>query len=273
MLVDSHAHLEGPRFDADRAQTIQRALDAGVAAMLTVGQVGESFESLAATFALAEQHPFLIASVGLHPHDARFYSADVGKEMLRRATHPKVVAWGECGLDFYYDNSPRDVQIAAFRDQLRLAREADLPVIVHSRDAADETLEILSMEWRGSRRAIVFHCFSYDDLVASRAAALGSVISFSGIVTFKNAQGVREAATNTPLDSILVETDCPFLAPVPHRGKRNEPAFVVEVAREIAALRGISEQEVHRATTATFRRVFLTARTPHIGGNWDGSGG
>lgn len=255
MLVDSHAHLEGKRFDADRDAAIERALAAGVDAILTVGQVGESWESMEASLALAESLPFVWTSVGLHPHDAKHFDEAVGARMLDVARRPRVVAWGECGLDYYYDNSPREAQRAAFVAQCRLAREADLPVIVHSRDAADETLEILAGE--GVRG--VFHCFSYDAAVARRAVEIGFMVSFSGIVTFPGAPEVREAAAAVPLDAILVETDCPFLAPVPHRGKRNEPAFVVETAAEVARLRGVSLDDVARATTDNFRRLFPKA--------------
>jgi TatD DNase family protein len=167
-----------------------------------------------------------------------------------------VVAWGECGLDFYYDNSPRDEQRVAFREQLRLAREAGLPVIIHSRDAADETLAILRDEWHGEPDGGVFHCFSYDLAVAREAAALGMLVSFSGIVTFKTAGAIKEAAAEMPLESILIETDAPFLAPVPHRGARNEPLYVREVAAEIGRLRGLDAAEVGRATAANFRRLF-----------------
>ena len=257
MLVDSHAHLEGKRFDADREEAIARARAAGVDTILTVGQVGADWHGMEASLALAERHEFVLTSVGLHPHDARHYDAAVGERMLEAARHPKVVAWGECGLDFYYDNSPRDAQQEAFREQLRLARAAGLPVIVHSRDAAAETLALLAAELGDAGRG-VFHCFSYDLGVAREAVALGFLVSFSGIVTFPNAGAVREAARELPLETILVETDCPFLAPVPHRGKRNEPAYVVDTAAEVARLRGIALAEVAHATSDNFRRLFLT---------------
>jgi TatD DNase family protein len=259
-LVDSHAHLEGKRFDADRDAVIERARAAGVETILTVGQVGEDWGSMEASLALAEAHEFIVTSVGLHPHDARHFDAATAARMAATATHPKVVAWGECGLDYYYDNSPREAQVASFREQLRLAREARLPVIVHSRDAADETLAALGDELAGHEAGGVFHCFSYDLGVAREAARLGFLVSFSGIVTFASATGVREAAAELPIDAILVETDCPFLAPVPHRGKRNEPAFVAATAAEVARLRGVSVDEIARATTENFRRLFLDRR-------------
>jgi TatD DNase family protein len=258
MFIDSHAHLEGKRFDADRDEVIARAREGGVETMLTVGQVGADWASMEASLALAEQYPFVWASVGLHPHDARHFTAEVGARMRAVADHPRVVAWGECGLDFYYDNSPRDEQRAAFRAQLRLARDAALPVIVHSRDAADETLSILGEELACHEPGGVFHCFSYDLAAARRALEIGVLVSFSGIVTFPTAPEVREAAAELPLEAILVETDCPFLAPIPHRGRRNEPLFVRDTAAEIARLRGISVEEVALATSANFRRLFRT---------------
>lgn len=258
MYVDSHAHLEGKRFDADRGEVIARARAGGVDAILTVGQVGADWDSMDASLALAQSYAFVYTSVGLHPHDARHFDAAVGARMLETARRPKVVAWGECGLDFYYDNSPRDRQRDAFRAQLRLAREARLPVIVHSRDAADETLAILDEELAGHEAGGVFHCFSYDLGVAREAVRLGFLVSFSGIVTFKTAEAVREAAAELPLETILVETDCPFLAPVPHRGGRNEPLFVLATAAEVARLRGATPDEIGRATSDNFRRLFLS---------------
>jgi TatD DNase family protein len=256
MLIDSHAHIEGSRFDQDRAEVIARAREGGIDLILTVGQVEMDTSGIELSFALAEHYPFVYTSVGLHPHDARHFTDEVGEWMVGASRRSKVVAWGECGLDFYYDNSPREEQRAAFRAQLRLARMVELPVIVHSRDAADETLAILEEEWTGSRRGGVFHCFSYDEAVALRAVEIGFHVSFSGIVTFKTAEDLKRAAAAVPLDRILVETDSPFLAPIPHRGKRNEPLFVREVAEEVARLRGLSFDEVCRATSDNFRRLF-----------------
>jgi TatD DNase family protein len=256
MLVDSHAHLEGSRFDADRDDVIARARAGGIDAILTVGQVEADWSGLEASFALADRYPFVYTSVGLHPHDARLFTDETAERMLAAARRPKVVAWGECGLDFYYDNSPRDAQRAAFRSQLRLARQTGLPVILHSRDAAAETLAILEEEWAGSARGGVFHCFTYDDEVALRAVEAGFHVSFSGIVTFKTAEEVKRAAAAVPADRILVETDCPFLAPIPFRGKRNEPVYVREVAAEIARIRGVTVEEIGRVTTENFRRLF-----------------
>lgn len=258
MYVDSHAHLEGKRFDADRDDAIARARAAGIRRMLTVGQVGESWTSMNASLSLAEAHEDIVTSVGLHPHDARFFDQATADRMAETARHPKVVAWGECGLDFYYDNSPRDVQVDAFRAQVRLAREADLPIIIHSRDAAAETLEIIRGEYGGDTVRGVFHCFSYDADVGRAAVEMGFHISFSGIVTFPGAPEVQQAAAELPLERILIETDSPFLAPVPYRGKRNEPAFVVAVAEKIAELRSVDLETVAAVTTGNFHELFRT---------------
>lgn len=256
MFIDSHAHLEGKRFDADREEAIARARAAGVHLMLTVGQVGESWDSMNASLALAEAHDDIVTSVGLHPHDARFFDEGTAARMVEVAQHPKVVAWGECGLDFYYDNSPRDAQRDAFRIQLRLARNAGLPVIVHSRDAADETLEILEGELGRGTAEGVFHCFSYDAEIGRAAVALGMYVSFSGIVTFPGASAVQSAAAELPLDRILVETDCPFLAPAPKRGKRNEPAWVTHTLQALAKLRQVPVDELAAQTVENTRRCF-----------------
>lgn len=256
MLIDSHAHLEGKRFDADRTDAIVRAREAGVRTLLTVGQVGESWDSMNASLALAEANDDIVTSVGLHPHDARFFTAAIAARMVETARHPKVVAWGECGLDFHYDNSPRDAQREAFREQLRLAREADLPVIIHSREAAAETLDMIREAFGADPARGVFHCFSYDEKIGRAAVEMGMYVSFSGIVTFPGAPEVQRAALELPLDRILIETDCPFLAPVPYRGRRNEPAFVVAVAAKIAELRGLTIDDVAAATTSNFNRLF-----------------
>lgn len=256
MYIDSHAHLEGKRFDADRDDALARAREAEVQMLLTVGQVGESWDSMNASLALAAANDDVVTSVGLHPHDARFFDAATADRMVETARHPKVVAWGECGLDFYYDNSPRDAQREAFRAQLGLARAAGLPVIIHSRDAAVETLDMIRAAFSGEPARGVFHCFSYDEEVGKAAVEIGMYVSFSGIVTFPGAPEVQRAAAELPLDRILIETDCPFLAPVPYRGRRNEPAFVVAVAAKIAELRGMKIDDVAAATTANFKRLF-----------------
>lgn len=260
MFIDSHAHLEGKRFDADRDLALARAREAGVRMLLTVGQVGESWDSMDASLALAEANDDVVTSVGLHPHDARFFDTATADRMVETARHPKVVAWGECGLDFYYDNSPRDAQREAFRAQLGLARAAGLPVIIHSRDAAVETLDLIREAFGSEPASGVFHCFSYDEEIGRAAVETGMYVSFSGIVTFPGAPEVQRAAAELPLDRILIETDCPFLAPVPYRGRRNEPSFVVAVAAKIAELRGLAIEDVAAATSSNFHRLFPRAK-------------
>jgi len=257
MFVDSHAHLDGSEFDADRQEVIQRARDAGVSAILNVGTGDPHKGVLERAVELAEKYDGLYTAIGIHPHDARLFDEQVEQgitDLIRQS--PRVVAWGEIGLDFHYDNSPRDVQMDVFRRQLQLARAALLPIIVHTREAEAETIEILGSEWRGSSLPGIMHCFSGTRELAEKAVDLGMFISFSGIVTFKKADDLRGVATEVPLDRLLIETDCPFLSPVPHRGKRNEPAYVVEVARCLSGLRGVSLEEMARITAENFTRLF-----------------
>jgi TatD DNase family protein len=256
MFVDSHAHIDGPEFDADRNEIIERARAAGVTAILNVGTGDPHSGVFERAIEVGRKHPSVYTAIGTHPHDARFYDDAAErktKELLK--TGERVVAWGEIGLDFHYDNSPRDIQIDALKRQLRAARECDVPVIIHTREAEPETIEILKSDYDGSSRKGVFHCFSGTRDLAMRALDLDFMISFSGIVTFRKAEELREVAKEVPLDRLLVETDCPFLAPVPHRGKRNEPAYVVEVARCIAELRGIEIEEIARITVENFKRL------------------
>jgi TatD DNase family protein len=260
MFIDSHTHLDAKRFDADRDEVLRRAVAGGVGTMLTIGQADRSVEPLRRVIEFVERSPHLYTSVGLHPHDARHYTDELGLEMRGLASHPKVVGWGECGLDFYYDNSPRETQRAVFCAQLEMARACGLPVIVHSRDAADETVAILEeylADWPADVPRGVWHCFSYGPDVAARAVELGMLVSFSGIVTFESAVEVRQAAVEVPLYHILIETDAPYLAPVPYRGRRNEPLYVVHTAAAIAGLRGITTDAVAAATKANFGRLFL----------------
>jgi TatD DNase family protein len=257
MFVDSHAHIDGPEFDADRAEVVQRARDAGVSAILNVGTGDPHSGALERAVELAEKHQGIYTAIGTHPHDARLYN-DQAEQRIRGLIKAgsRVIAWGEIGLDFHYDNSPRDVQMEVFRRQLRSARDVGLPVIIHTREAEPETIEILKTEWVGSQLSGIMHCFSGTSQLARQAVDLGLLISFSGIVTFKKAEELRSVARDVPSERLLIETDCPYLAPVPYRGKRNEPAYVVEVARCLAELRGIELQEMARLTTANFRRAF-----------------
>jgi TatD DNase family protein len=256
MYVDSHAHIEGKEFDADREAVIQRALDAGVQTIVCVGDGEVAADSHAAAFRLAEEYSFIYTTVGVHPHEARLLDDELCERLEDLSQHSKVIAWGEIGLDYHYDNSPRDVQREAFRKQLRMARERRLPVVIHTREAEADTLAILNEEWNESGLGGVIHCFTGTRSFAEAAVELGFYISFSGVVTFKNAGELRETARALPLDRILIETDSPFLAPVPYRGRRNEPAFVVETARAIAELRALDSGEFARATSDNFRSLF-----------------
>jgi TatD DNase family protein len=256
-FVDSHAHIDGPEYDADREAVIERAHSAGVRAILNVGTGDPHSGSLERAVEVAEGHDAVFAAVGVHPHDARLFddkAADRLNSLVRQSS--RVVAWGEIGLDYHYDNSPRDTQRNIFRRQLQLAREAKLPVIIHTRDAEEDTIDILRAEWAGANLSGVMHCFSGSAELATRAIELGLSISFSGIVTFKKAHELREIALQVPNDRLLIETDCPYLAPEPHRGKRNEPAFVVEVGRCLAGLKGMDLAKFGALTTRNFARLF-----------------
>lgn len=255
MFTDSHAHIDGPEFDADRDEVIQRAQAAGVTTILNVGTGDPHSGVFERAVELGRKNPSIYTAVGTHPHDARFYD-DAAEQKTKDliTSGERVVAWGEIGLDFHYDNSPRDVQLGVFRRQLRAAASCDVPVIIHTREAEAETIEILKSDYDGSNRGGVFHCFTGSKALAQQALELGFLISFSGIVTFRKAEDLRDIATQIPLENLLIETDCPFLAPVPHRGKRNEPAYVVEVARCIADLRGLQIEELAHATNENFKR-------------------
>jgi TatD DNase family protein len=253
VLADSHCHIDMPQFDADRQEVVARAKEAGVESMLIVGGVdAEGGHQRALRVAQELGFP---CSAGVHPHEARLYTDDIEDELRGLARDKLIVAVGEIGLDFHYDHSPRDVQREVFRRHLDPAGEVGLPVIVHTREADAETAQILE---HGEADEIggVIHCFTGSRELADRALVLGFCISFSGIVAFPRAEVIQEVARTVPIERLLVETDAPFLAPPPHRGKRNEPAFVVEVARKVAALRGIPVEEVGRASAANFRRLF-----------------
>src|SRR5436305_4931059 len=252
MLVDSHAHLDDSRFDADRDAVLQRAWDAGVRKILTISN-GCGPDDMGCGIPIAEAHDWIYTSVGVHPHDAAKVEEQHYALMEELSQKPKVVGIGETGLDYYYDNSPRDIQRDVFRKHLALAKKIDLPVIVHTRDADADTEEILkqAMPPRG-----VIHCFTSGEKLADFALSIGFMISFSGIVTFPNAKPLAAIARRVPPDRILVETDCPYLAPVPHRGKRNEPGFVADTARFIAQLRGLSPDEFAAHTSAKFNSLF-----------------
>lgn len=253
MLIDTHTHLDDARYDQDRDAMIARAREAGVEAFVTIGC--DLLTSRSAV-ALADHYPFVHASIGVHPHEVRQIGDGWYEEFRRLAQNNKVVAYGEIGLDYHYNHSPPKDQRERFREQVQLARELKLPVIIHTREAQEDTITILKEE-KASEVGGVFHCFSGDAWLAKDALDLGFYLSFSGILTFQNATMLRDIARATPLDRILIETDCPYLTPVPHRGKRNEPAYVEWVAKQLAAIHAErSLEEIAEQTTQNARRLF-----------------
>lgn len=256
-FIDSHCHIDGPEYDADREEVIARALDAGVTAMLNVGTGDPHSGAFERAAELAEKHSEIYAAVGVHPHDAKLFDDQAEQVLLSLVRKSKrVIAWGEIGLDYHYDHSPREVQREVFRRQLRLAREQNLPVVIHSREADDDTISILSEELTGYERGGVLHCFGGSLAMAQSAIELGFFISFAGNLTFKKAEDLREVAGQLSLDRLLIETDCPYLTPVPFRGKRNEPARVVETARCLATLHGKELEAIGRITSENFSNLF-----------------
>ncbi len=260
MIADSHAHLDAPQFDSDRDEVIQRARDAGLELLLAIGTGNPEESSIERTLELTGQYDFIYAGIGVHPHDARRADESYWKRMEIWCEHPKVVLWGEIGLDYHYDHSPRDRQQEVFRRQLRMARERQLPVSIHCRDAWSDLIAILQQECKHGPIRGIFHSFTGTAEQAQNCAAMGFLISFSGIVTFKNAGVLRDAARSLRLNQVLVETDSPYLAPVPHRGKRNEPAYVVAVARGLAAAMQVAFEEVTRQTTVNLRSLLGLTR-------------
>ncbi len=257
MFVDSHCHVDDERYDEDREATLARAREAGLAAMLEICGGNLTGGRLSRAMDLLDDEPDIYGAVGVHPHDAKIYDDDLEAQLRDLARHPKMLAWGEIGLDYYYDNSPRETQRAVFVRQMEVARELDLPIILHIRDADDDMIDLLREHWSDRRdRAGIFHCFSGSEKLARVGLELGFLISFSGNITFKKTQELRDIAAKLPLDRVLIETDCPYLAPEPYRGRRNEPARVVEVARKLADLHGVTVEEIGRITTANFFRFF-----------------
>jgi TatD DNase family protein len=249
------------QFDADREAVLERAREAGVETIVAIGS-GTGPGSLDCGIRLAEQHPWIYATVGIHPHEAKLADEGDFAELARLARHPKVIAWGEIGLDYFYDHSPREVQQTVFRRQMEQARAARLPIVIHCRPSADsenawdDCLALLREHWAASGLGGILHCFTGSLAHARAALEMGFLISFAGNVTFAKAENIRQAARELPLDRILIETDSPFLAPVPHRGKRNEPAFVAQVAARIAELRSLTAEEVGQATLQNFHSFF-----------------
>jgi TatD DNase family protein len=252
-LTDSHCHLDSEQFDADRETVIERARAAGVDCMMAIG-TGNGPPDLEAAIRLADQYPFIYATIAVHPHDASKATDETFVRLQELARHPKVVAVGEMGLDYHYDFSPRDVQRTVFERQLALASEARKPIVIHTREAWVDTLEVLRARWQGEG---IMHCFTGDEAQAREALDLGFHLSFGGVLTFPKAESVRQAARIAPQDRILIETDCPYLAPVPRRGKRNEPAFMVDTAARLAEVRGCSPEAIAEQTTRNFQRLCL----------------
>ena len=255
-IIDSHAHLEFTQFNEDRAAMLDRARAAGVEAILAIGSGTGPAEKLDAAIPFAERHDWIYATVGIHPHDA-VSATDVHFARLGElAKHPKVIAWGEMGLDYFYDHSPRDVQRQVFRRQLALARAAKQPIVIHCRDAWPDCLAILKQDWAPSGLGGIFHCFTATMNEARAGLDMGFLISFTCNITYPKMQHLRDIARDLPLDRILTETDSPFLSPQARRGKRNEPASVVEVAKTLASVRNLRLEEVGLETAMNFRSFF-----------------
>ena len=257
-LADSHCHLDDPQFEPDRQAVLERALAAGVTSMLSIGS-GDGLPDLEAAVRLADTYDCVWATVGVHPHEARKAGPETWRRLEQLLAHPKVVAVGEIGLDYHYDNSPRDQQRAAFIEQMGIAAAAGKPIVIHTREAWEDTWRLLSEYWVPRGLGGIMHCFSGGPEEARRALDMGFHLAFGGVVTYPKAVQVREAARLTPLDRLLIETDAPYLAPVPMRGKRNEPAYVVETAQRLAELRGEPLEALAEATTDNF---FLLTRPP-----------
>ncbi len=256
MLIDSHAHLDDARYDGDRDAVIARAREAGVEIFITIGC---DLATSRSAVALAERYPFVYATVGVHPHEVKHIGDDWYEELRRLAQHSKVVGYGEIGLDYHYNYSPPKLQRERFREQVGIAKDLGLPLSIHSREAQEDTIAILREEKAGTVGG-VFHCFTGDAWLAKDALDLGFYLSFSGVLTFQNATMLRDIAKTVPMDRLLVETDCPYLTPAPHRGKRNEPSFVTLVAEKLAEVRAESEaldvEQVGRITADNTRRLF-----------------
>lgn len=250
-MIDSHCHLDNEQFNPDREAVIERALAAGVDRMVVIG-TGDGPPDLEAGIRLADRYQAIYATVGVHPHDAAKASPETFKHLSEFLTHKKVVALGEIGLDYHYDFSPREVQRAVFIEQMQIAAGARRPIVIHTREAWEDTLALLEQHWKPTGLGGIMHCFSGAPAEADRCLALGFHLSFGGIVTFPKALDVQASATHVPADRLLIETDAPYLAPVPRRGKRNEPSFIVETARKLAELRQTTPEAIAEQTTTNF---------------------
>lgn len=254
MLVDSHCHLDFPDFEAERDAVIGRAREAGVGLMVTISTRVRQFDRIRA---IAEAYENVFCTIGTHPHNAEEEAGIPASELVKIATsHPKVVGIGEAGLDYFYDKAPRDLQAQGFRAHIEAARETRLPLVIHARQADEDVIRILEEETGKGAFPFILHCFSSGPELARRGVELGGHVSFSGILTFKNSQEIRDIAKTVPTDRLLVETDAPYLAPVPFRGKRNEPAFVAKTAAVLADTIGVTAEEIARITTENFFRLF-----------------
>ena len=263
-IVDSHCHLDFDQFAGQLGEVIARARDNGVHLMVTISTRVRRFDQIRA---IAESHDEIWCTIGTHPHNAKEETDVTVDDLVRIAAHPKVVGIGEAGLDYHYDRSPREVQVASFRTHIRSARQTGLPLIIHSRAAEDDTGAILEEEMGQGVFKPLLHCFASRPELAVRGLAIGAYVSFSGILTFKTATDVHEAALLTPIDRVLVETDAPYLAPVPHRGKPNEPAYVRHTLEELARLKGITPEAAARATSANFFNLFHKVKKPAVYGS------
>jgi TatD DNase family protein len=256
MIVDSHCHLDYPGLAEDEAGVIARAHAAGVERMVHIAAKRAGWP---VGIALSERRPEVFCAVGIHPHEAGSEGLDDPAPLLELATHPKVVAIGESGLDYFYDHAPRDRQLASFRAHVRAARVTGLPLVVHTRDADDDTMDLLEAEMAQGPFTGVIHCYSSSRQLAERAVAIGLYLGIGGIVTFKRSDELRATLRDMPLDRLLLETDAPYLAPVPFRGRTNEPAYTVYVSKVLAEVRGLPLAGIERATTENFRRLFKKA--------------
>ncbi|GAB4236585.1 MAG: hypothetical protein Kow00109_10150 [Acidobacteriota bacterium] len=258
-LVDSHAHLDDSRFAADLPEVLRRARDAGVGEILTIACLGEDpRHSWDRVRAILDEETGIRAAAGVHPHDARYWSSETVAVLEEALAHPKVAAVGEIGLDYHYDNSPRDVQREVFQRQLELAANRGLPVIIHTREADADTVRLLRRHWEAHRPAgerVILHCFSGSEELAEAGREMGFYFGIGGVITFRKAERLRGVVAGLPLDRLLLETDCPYLAPEPKRGRRNEPAFLPYILCRLAEVCGRKDEEVARATTENFRRL------------------
>lgn len=254
-LIDSHTHIDFPQFADDREAVLQRAREAGVGTLLAIG-TGPGPEKLDAAIPYAEQHYWIYTTIGIHPHEAKEVTPLHLEELARLAKHPKVIAWGEIGLDYFYDHSPREAQAEVFRAQMELAHAAKLPIIIHCRDAWDDCLNLIEQHWKPTGLGGILHCFTSTLEHAKRGLDMGFFVSFAGNSTYPRAQAIRDVAREVPADRLLIETDAPYLAPQLYRGKRNEPAYVAEVAKTLANVRNLPAEEIAAITASNFRRFF-----------------